>query len=157
MNGYLTLSDNRYIRPIAWTFQLPQMKQHTNNFKMVLPDFYIMFERCNMGNCNERSNLRFSLDWLQFRHIIRRYVSLLLGRFWSCKPPVPLRIVQNFQVLPFLEAQIFVSSRIVVVQGDENFGIGTRGTVRIGRHGGQAGTTAAYRVLVVPQDGHRGI
>ena len=63
---------------------------------------------------------RFRLDTLQLRHVVARDVALELGGVGPRKPPLPLGVVDDVQMLSFLEAEVLVSPRIVVVERDEN-------------------------------------
>ena len=64
--------------------------------------------------------LRFSLHRLEFSHVIAGDVSLQLAGVRPSEPPLPLGVVNDVEMFPFLEAQVLVSPGVVVVQGHED-------------------------------------
>lgn len=68
-----------------------------------------------------KQHSRLSFYTLQLGHIVGGNVSFLFGGLGPRKPPVPLSVVQDLQVLPLTEAQVLVCSGVVVIQRDEYF------------------------------------
>ena len=64
--------------------------------------------------------LRFGLHGLQFSHVIAWYVSLKLAGVGLGEPPLSLGVINDVEVLPFLEAQVLVSPGVVVVERNED-------------------------------------
>lgn len=67
-----------------------------------------------------RSYSRFRVDALHRGHVVGRDVTLFAGRHSAHRPgipPVPCGLVQGFQPVPRVEAQILLRARRVVVQG----------------------------------------
>ena len=63
---------------------------------------------------------RFCLHGLELGHVVAGDVALELAGVGPREPPLPLGVVDDVQMLSFLEAEVLVSPRIVVVERDEN-------------------------------------
>ena len=96
-----------------------------------------------------KQHSRLSFYTLQLGHIVGGNVSFLLGGLGACKPPVPLCVIEDLQVLPLAEAQILICSGVVIIESDEYFWRACRSfRVREGRQGTEA-VDGAVEALVV--------
>lgn len=63
---------------------------------------------------------RFCLHGLELGHVVAGDVALELGGVGPGEPPLALRVVDDVEVLPLLEAEVLVGPRVVVVQRHED-------------------------------------
>lgn len=66
-------------------------------------------------------DLRLCFDRLELGHIVGWDVSFLFGQLAAGQPPVTLGVIDDLKVLPLLEAQVFIRSGVIVIQGNKDF------------------------------------
>ena len=69
---------------------------------------------CLLSNIPETGCKKSWIPWIRIRNTAKSAAQHSLEWFLT------LSIIYNFEVFPFLEGQVFVSSRIIVVQGNEH-------------------------------------
>ena len=67
----------------------------------------------------------FSFDTFQLRNIVWRYVPLQFGSLGPGKPPVTLSVIQDVQMLAFLEWKVLIGPGIIIIKSHEYLGVVT--------------------------------